>query len=79
MYPICLMKKDKNMILCSLLTIATFMTDKHTNRRSWGLYDQPGPDVNEVDEHILNHESFRKYQHIGYFPNQTGRDGLGLN
>ena len=37
------MKKDKNLILQPLLTMTPFVTDKNTHKKTWRLYDQPGP------------------------------------
>ena len=36
--------KTKHLIHLPLWTITTFMTDKHTYRRTWRLNDQPGPE-----------------------------------
>ena len=79
MYPLCFMKKDTKHD--SLLVIDNYnFYDRQTYKQAvMGTLWPTRPDVNEVYEHILNHESVRKYQRIEYFPNQTGKDGLGLN
>ena len=54
------MKRDKNWILWPLFTITKFVKHIHTDRRTWQLYEKPGP-VGGVSENLF------KFQFIVFF------------